>query len=91
VVNFANQYLDRRIHKLKTIGLTPSVKKLQFPAENVDPVHAYLVSLFDRLKHLKESQRTTQRKAKCLGKYPRPSILFTGSLPAVQQWRSRST
>ena len=68
VVDFANQYQEQRIEKLKAIGLTRSVKKIQFPAESVDPVLAYLISTYDKLKHLKESKRITQRKAKCLGK-----------------------
>ena len=68
VVDFANHYQERRIFKVKSIGLTRSVKKIQFPAESVDPVLAYLISTYDKLKHLKESKRITQRKAKCLGK-----------------------
>ena len=68
VVDFANHYQERRIHKLKSIGLFRSVKKIQFPAESVGPVLAYLISTYDKLKHLRESKRITQRKAKCLGK-----------------------
>ena len=68
VVDFANHYQERRIHKVHAIGFTRSVKKIQFPAESVGPVHEYLISTYDKLKHLKESQRNIQRKAKCLGK-----------------------
>ena len=68
VVDFANHYQERRIYKVKSIGIARSVKKIQFPAESVGPVLAYLISTYDKLKHLRESKRITQRKAKCLGK-----------------------
>ena len=50
IVDFVNQYLDKRIMIVKAIGFRKSKSKLQFPNESVGPVHEYLKAEYEMLK-----------------------------------------
>ena len=68
IVDFANQYLEKRIKRVKAIGIKKSVKKLQFPSASVAAVHRFLESQHNMLKDKPSTPLRRKQMAKCLGK-----------------------
>ena len=60
IVDFANQYLEKRIKRVRAIGIMKSTKKLQFPSASVDAVHRYLESQYNMLKDKLPTPATRQ-------------------------------
>ena len=69
VVDFVNCYLNEKVHAVKAIGFKRTVKRLQFPAASVAPVHQFLLDYYHEQRSLPSTPERIRKIAKCLGKF----------------------